>query len=264
MNEQSATAPMTKPQYDYVVSLVAKKDLSQLAENERAFLTSDKLTQMNKEQASNAIKRLLTLTDKPVAPKPVTPAPEITDLSGLRARIENLEKSQRELERIVRELQGKPAITDQPPLEYGEPDNSAEPDNLAEQQSPVPDAGYYFVIDPTSNPPGKESFFRVSKPDENSRWHGYTFLAIQASDDFYPIKDKTRRDRIYAEILKDPINAMNEYGIRLGRCGVCNRTLTDTDSRLRGIGPICAGKFTPQEDIDLLKEFGFLQDNTDD
>jgi len=253
MNEP--TAPMTKPQYDYVVSLVAKKDLTPLDANERAFLTSDKLTQMNKEQASNAIKRLLTLTDKPVTPKPIVPAPAPTEnqtLANLRVRIENLEKSQRELERIVRELQGKPAITDQPPLEYGEPEPLPTLDKL-------PDPGYYFIVDPTTN---KESFFRVAKPEHNPATRK---LYIQASDDFYEVSDIRRITKIFIEIQKDPVNAMNEYGLRLGRCGVCNRTLTDRDSRLRGIGPICAGKFTPQEDIDLLKEFGFLQEtDTDD
>src|SRR4029077_9929684 len=201
MNEQSATAPMTKPQYDYIISLVAKKDLSQLAENERAFLTSDKLTQMNKEQASNAIKRLLTLTDKPAAPTPINvtpvPAPAPNEIQHLRVRIENLEKSQRELERIVREVQGQPAITDQPPLEYGEPESLPELDKL-------PDPGYYFIIDPTTN---KESFFRVAKPEHNPATRK---LYIQASDDFYEVSDTRRITKIFIEIQKDPVNAMNE------------------------------------------------------
>lgn len=34
--------------------------------------------------------------------------------------------------------------------------------------------------------------------------------------------------------------ASNRNGRELGHCGVCGRTLTDEESRARGIGPICA------------------------
>ena len=130
-------------------------------------------------------------------------------------------------------------------------------------EEPVPDAGYYFINDPTrkdeeDNP--IPSFFKVQKGKEGTRWEGYTFLEIQASDYFYPIKDIERRSLIFAEILKDPVNAMNEYGLRLGRCGVCNRTLTDRHSILRGIGPICAARLESQpteEDLDMLRQLGF-------
>ena len=131
---------------------------------------------------------------------------------------------------------------------------------------PVPDAGYYFINDPTRTDPvtGESpvpSFFRVQKGKKDTRWEGYTFLAIQASDYFHAIKDSKRREIIFAEILKDPVNSMNEYGLRLGRCGVCNRTLTDRHSILRGIGPICAARLdsTPtDEDIDTLKQLGLI------
>lgn len=121
---------------------------------------------------------------------------------------------------------------------------------------PVPDPGYYFIVDPTS---GKESFFRVTKGKD--RWEGYTFLAIQASDDWYPIKDQERRQKVYDTILVDPINAMNEYGQRIGKCGVCGRTLTDRDSRLRGIGPVCAERILgapSEEDLNILKSLGLM------
>jgi hypothetical protein len=32
------------------------------------------------------------------------------------------------------------------------------------------------------------------------------------------------------------------YGKELGRCGICNRTLTNNDSIALGIGPVCAEK----------------------
>lgn len=108
-------------------------------------------------------------------------------------------------------------------------------------------AGRYFIVDPTDN---VEKFFKVDKPDDG-KWKGYTFLHVQASDDFYPIKDKAHREAVIAEIAKDPVTAMNEYGIRLGRCGKCGRTLTHIDSRLRGLGPVCAGRMRKFYQIEL-------------
>lgn len=115
--------------------------------------------------------------------------------------------------------------------------------------------GYFFIVDPTEDDPTKvEKFFRVRHGKPNTRWEGYAFLDVQASDFFYPIKDRERREKIFAEIAKDPTTAMNEYGLRLGRCGVCNRTLTDRHSILRGIGPICAGKLAPTvEQISMIE-----------
>jgi Family of unknown function (DUF6011) len=99
-------------------------------------------------------------------------------------------------------------------------------------------AGYFFIVDPID---GEEKFFKVDKPDQG-KWKGYTFLKVQAGSDFWPIKNKEHREAVLKEIAIDPVAAMNEYGMRLGRCGVCNRTLTARDSRLRGIGPVCAAR----------------------
>jgi Family of unknown function (DUF6011) len=107
--------------------------------------------------------------------------------------------------------------------------------------------GRYFIVDPTN---GEERFFKVDKPTEG-RWAGYTFVNVQASDDFYPVRDREHREEILAEIAKDPVKAMNEYGIRLGYCGRCGRTLTNIDSRLRGLGPICAGRVRQEYAIEM-------------
>jgi hypothetical protein len=119
--------------------------------------------------------------------------------------------------------------------------------------------GYYFVVDPSDD---KEKFFRVSKGKEGTRWEGYRFLSVQASDYFYPIRDNRHREIVFEAISIDPIDSMNQYGIRLGRCGVCNRILTDRDSRLRGIGPICAARLhnptTLQED-DIINQLRMLK-----
>lgn len=38
----------------------------------------------------------------------------------------------------------------------------------------------------------------------------------------------------------DPKEAMLRFGREIGECGHCGRTLTNDDSRARGIGPVCA------------------------
>jgi len=121
--------------------------------------------------------------------------------------------------------------------------------------------GYYFIVDPTNQ---QERFFRVRHGKAGGRWEGYVFLDVQASDYFYSVTNKQHRDAVLAEIAKDPVKSMNEYGLRLGRCGVCNRTLTDRDSILRGIGPICAAKLGPTpEQEDTLRRLGLLKNGTD-
>jgi hypothetical protein len=45
-------------------------------------------------------------------------------------------------------------------------------------------------------------------------------------------------------IEEDPEAAAARHGRASGRCSVCSRDLTDPESIERGIGPICAGKFS--------------------
>ena len=122
-------------------------------------------------------------------------------------------------------------------------------------------AARYFIIDPFDN---EEKFVRVNKPEPPSRWSGYTFIDSQGGDYFYPVRDIKHKIAILKAIAVDPINAMNEYGMRLGACGNCGRTLTARDSRLRGIGPICADKLFEEgligqatdEQLDWLDKLG--------
>jgi hypothetical protein len=89
---------------------------------------------------------------------------------------------------------------------------------------------------------GALRFYRVNTPTEG-RWAGYTFVDVMASDDRWPIRDKAQREAILAEIEADPMAALTRYGQEIGACGHCGRTLTDADSRARGIGPVCAARF---------------------
>lgn len=83
-------------------------------------------------------------------------------------------------------------------------------------------------------------FYRVDRPS-TGKWQGWTFVKVQASDDYWPIKGESRRPILEA-IAADPQGASARYGHELGHCGVCGKTLTDEESRARGIGPVCAGK----------------------
>lgn len=88
---------------------------------------------------------------------------------------------------------------------------------------------------------GVVKFYKVDCPTEG-RWAGRTFVNAQASDELYPIRNAAERSRILSAIAFDPKAAMMLYGTELGSCGHCGRTLTDEDSRARGIGPVCAAK----------------------
>jgi hypothetical protein len=87
---------------------------------------------------------------------------------------------------------------------------------------------------------GVVKFFRVT--EGKGRWAGRTFIEAQASDDHHPIRNPGRRAAILAEIAKAPEAAQTLYGVELGSCYRCGRTLTDETSRSLGIGPDCRSK----------------------
>lgn len=89
---------------------------------------------------------------------------------------------------------------------------------------------------------GVTRFFEVNTPTEG-KWSGYTFLSIQASDDLHPVRDREKRTAVLNMIRKDPQTASALYGQKIGRCGICHKTLTDETSRAYGIGPVCREKF---------------------
>lgn len=109
--------------------------------------------------------------------------------------------------------------------------------NVASNRNcPLPDvpAGRYAV-----EHDGVLKFYRVDKPTEG-RWAGWTFLNVQASDEWYPVKAFDYKREVLESIAVDPQAASARYGHELGQCGICGRTLTDEESRARGIGPVCA------------------------
>lgn len=101
---------------------------------------------------------------------------------------------------------------------------------------PLPDvpAGHYAV----ETEAGHLAFYEVDRPTEG-RWAGRTFVSVLASDERHPVRGAATA-AVLAKIAADPRAAMLRYGQEIGRCGHCHRTLTQEDSRRRGIGPICA------------------------
>jgi hypothetical protein len=108
--------------------------------------------------------------------------------------------------------------------------------DMRKMEDKVP-AGHYAV-----EADGTLKFYLVDKPTQG-RWKGYTFIKVQASDEYWPVKAANSRYDVLSRIVAvGPENASKRYGKEIGQCGVCNRTLTDENSRRAGIGPICAGK----------------------
>jgi hypothetical protein len=103
---------------------------------------------------------------------------------------------------------------------------------------PTPDvpAGHYAV----ENEDGVLRFYEVDRPTEG-RWAGRTFVSVQASDERHPVRGAAGV-AVLTKIAVDAKAAMIRYGMEIGRCGHCNRTLTDEASRAAGIGPVCASK----------------------
>lgn len=99
------------------------------------------------------------------------------------------------------------------------------------------DEGHYAV----TGEDGDLKFYVVQKGKDGTKWAGRTFLSVQASDELHRLKGLSKELAVYNKILANPQEAMLRYGREIGRCGHCHRTLTNAQSRERGIGPVCAG-----------------------
>jgi hypothetical protein len=254
MAMDDAPGSVTERQSTYLLALAQKKDLSsdKLNDQQREYLLGGDYSAMSKLKASNAIGLLLKLNDKPVAvdhdARRLPPGSTTTE-----------------------EVDYKPAVVYEPndnrlpPVRVAE--NNARQtavDKLTALEEKV-DAGYYFIVNPqlangkAHDPNDGERFYHVSKPEPPSKWAGRVFIESRGGDFLYKVRDINARIAIIEEILKDPITAMNEYGIRLGVCGCCGRTLTAKDSRLRGLGPICAARILgapSEEQLAMLDRLG--------
>lgn len=100
----------------------------------------------------------------------------------------------------------------------------------------VPD-GYYAV----KHADGITRFYQVQSGSKDTKWEGHRFLKIQASDEWYPYRGD--KSSVIASIQQNPQAAAKLYGIEIGACGICNRTLTDETSRAIGLGPVCRERY---------------------
>jgi uncharacterized protein DUF6011 len=87
----------------------------------------------------------------------------------------------------------------------------------------------------------KLRFFHLDTPLKG-KWKGCLFTKEQASDELYKVRDITREEAVLRVVIADAEGALVRYGLELGSCGMCGRTLTDEESRARGVGPVCAEK----------------------
>jgi hypothetical protein len=103
--------------------------------------------------------------------------------------------------------------------------------------TPIPD-GYYCV--PMEGHKNDVTFYRL-RTGKRGSWKGFQFVDLLASTTPYPVKGKDARQKVFDAILLVGVTSSRElFGQKLGRCGCCNRPLTDEQSRARGIGPECA------------------------
>lgn len=124
------------------------------------------------------------------------------------------------------------------------PDAPREEQQRERQRELIPDvpAGRYAI-----ERDGVLKFFRVDRPQEPSRWAGYTFLkSLRGGPHGAPAEGNIRAPEYKLEVLEqiaqDPKGAAERYGQELGECGICGRTLTDETSRKIGIGPVCRSR----------------------
>lgn len=98
-------------------------------------------------------------------------------------------------------------------------------------------AGRYAV----TGEDGVMKFYRIDKPTKGA-WAGYTFIKVQAGDEYHKIRGMRAEHTILTKVAVNPAEASMRYGREIGACGVCGRTLTDPNSISDGIGPVCATK----------------------
>lgn len=108
---------------------------------------------------------------------------------------------------------------------------------VAEIVAPIVPAGRYAlkVID-FEEGQNDIRFYKIDAPTEG-RWAGRVFVKLLASDEQHPVRNPKA---ILEAIAADVEGALALYGIEIGRCGACNRTLTNKVSRDRGLGADCA------------------------
>jgi len=87
----------------------------------------------------------------------------------------------------------------------------------------------------------KLAFYLVNRPEEG-KWAGKVFVSMLVSDNGYRLPFATQAAVLRKIAAFGAESASAAYGREIGECGVCGRTLTNDESRARGIGPVCDAK----------------------
>lgn len=94
--------------------------------------------------------------------------------------------------------------------------------------------GYYAVM----TEDGVLAFYRVSTWPSGDRK-----VQVQASDALHRLPGRAAVDGVLNKVREaTPPIAGKRYADHLGNCWKCGRTLTDAESRARGVGPVCVNK----------------------
>lgn len=92
---------------------------------------------------------------------------------------------------------------------------------------------------------GGTMLVEITKPT-SGRWAGYSFVKTPARlgapfDE--PVKG-AQAVAVFNAIESDPIGCSSMFGRVTGRCGICNRRLSEPNSQAVGIGPECRTQFS--------------------
>lgn len=121
------------------------------------------------------------------------------------------------------------------------PKASAQPAAPAQPQTrqPLPEVpeGYYATASRTGN--NDLDFWAIDRPTEG-RWAGRVFVKrVVGGRADQNVRGPEARLALEAIAAAGPEDAARLYGQEVGRCGRCNRHLTDETSRAYGLGPEC-------------------------
>jgi hypothetical protein len=166
---------------------------------------------------------------------------QLPERDDMPARLDSLMKSLRISEDPEEFGMGKKQASNTIEWLLGLPKKEAPSEETQTFKEAIPD-GYYALRD-LEGYKNEINFFRINTGKKGGRWEGFQFVThIVAGEHNHAIKGDARGKVFVAIINQDAKKARELYGQEIGRCGVCNRMLTDDTSRALGIGPVCAGR----------------------
>jgi hypothetical protein len=109
-----------------------------------------------------------------------------------------------------------------------------------QRQSPVDVPAGRYAVATEAGATNTLAFYKVDRPAKG-KWVGKVFVRLMVSDEEQRLSWATTQ-AVLAKIAADPEAAAAAFGQKIGKCGVCGRTLTADESRDRAIGPKCLAK----------------------